>query len=163
MVPSVTDCSRYRLSKAICVGVSRRGRTVTSEDGLPDSICKRCYRKLESTLSNEISQIKHEASGCYRRILQKTCFKRGRNLCSPAQGLPRKATVYIQLTIYNVNTKVQMIKLSLSAFHCSVFSCSSHAACSRLKAITASTFSAATAAYIRHLSCTVDLVDSRRG
>ena len=72
----------------------------------------------------------------------------GRNLCSPAQSLPRKATVYSQLTIYNVNTKVQMIKISLSAFRCSVFSCSSsHPACSRLKAIAASTFSAATAGY----------------
>ena len=89
MVPSVTDCSRYRLSKANRVGVSRRGSGVF----FPDSICKRCYTKLEFALklTNKISQIKHEASGRYRRILQEIRFKRGRN---PAQGLepPQKAS-----------------------------------------------------------------------
>ena len=51
-----------------------QGVVVISEYGLPDSICKRCYRKLVK-LTNEISQIKHEASGRYRRILQETRFK----------------------------------------------------------------------------------------
>ena len=96
MVPSVTDCSRYRLSKANCVGVSRRGSGVF----FPDSICKRCYTKLEFALklTNKISQIKHEASGRYRRILQEVRFKRGRNLYSPAQGLepPRKAIIVVK-------------------------------------------------------------------
>ena len=38
------------------------GCDVTSGDGLPDSICKRCYSNLESALklTNEISQIKYE-------------------------------------------------------------------------------------------------------
>ena len=100
----LNGAQRYRLFSVQAVKSNLRwrvkawfGSDVTSEDGLPDSICKRCYRKLESALklTNEISQIKHEASGRYRRILQETRFKRGRNPCSPAQGLepPRKATV----------------------------------------------------------------------
>ena len=116
---------RYRLFSVQAVQINLRwhvkawfGCVVTSEDGLPDSICKRCYRKLPESalkLTNEISQIKHEASGRYRRILQETSFKRGRNLCSPAQDLDLNERLLLvvgdgvqclQPAHYNVNTKV---------------------------------------------------------
>ena len=94
---------RYRIFsvEAVRSGLRARIKTwfgceVSSEDGLPDSICRRCYRKLEAAqkLVNEIAQIKHEASDRYRGILQEARFKRGRNPRSPGQGLepPSKAS-----------------------------------------------------------------------
>ena len=61
---------RYRIFSVEAVRSGLRARIkiwfgceVSSEDGLPDSICRRCYRKLEAAqkLVNEIAQIKHEA------------------------------------------------------------------------------------------------------
>ena len=100
----ISGGQRYKIFsvEAIRSGLRSRikvwfGCEVSSEDGLPDSICRRCYRKLEAALklTSEIAKIKHEASGRYRQLMQEIRFKRGRKPHTPGQSLepPRKAAL----------------------------------------------------------------------
>lgn len=99
----LSGTQRYRLFsvEAVISGLRLRIKTWfgcdASEDGPPDSICRHCYRKLEAAqkLTNEIAQIKQEASARYRELLLEARFKHIRNPRSPIQGLepPGKALV----------------------------------------------------------------------